>query len=639
MVSRNDYRIALSFFPLVSEDFEFHVYRSPYREGDKREAFPDCKRQRLPDNSGRFIDFWVSFQPRDGFELFLARADTNLRVTVDALYYFLTRVCEQQLAPGEYVVKQDFRRRIVFVLQEHPGVGREVVWLEPYNLRSARKLGFLADFAFDAPRTAAPTRRLLQLSLSLDKDGQRNRNFYADRYAKLQKFVSLFHQRLFPLSVDEARIQVDHTLFDIRAEFLDPKRFVFGGGQTSPSPFVGVKQHGPLKPVDTTAKIYFVYRPQDKPLSYDLFRALRGDTFNTFLGMKEMFEFAMTREHVGGAPLSAFDLPSLERTCEAIAREAEGRMVVPVVITPFRRDGSEEASRQYYLTKQVFLKHGFPSQFVSTDLLGSKTSLKWSASNIALGVFAKLGGQPWKLVPRTEKCLIIGLGQAHRVLPNGEIARFFAYSVLTDSSGLYEDLRVLGEGTGSNEYMRDFKENLSALLQAYGERYQTFVIHTTFKIRREEMDAVKEVISRFAGPTEPSPEFVVMKFNDENKHFGYATANNSMVPYESSYLRLSRTEYLMWFEGLQRSNPTGPRRIERPVLVEFVYPTDGLSDARMRDCLQDALNLSGANWRGFNAKSLPISVYYAQLIARFVRESEAVDVEAPDVAAIHPWFL
>lgn len=31
-------------------------------------------------------------------------------------------------------------------------------------------------------------------------------------------------------------------------------------------------------------------------------------------------------------------------------------------------------------------------------------------------------------------------------------------------------------------------------------------------------------------------EFVVMKFNDKNRFFGYSRANNSLVPYESTFL-------------------------------------------------------------------------------------------------------
>ncbi len=34
--------------------------------------------------------------------------------------------------------------------------------------------------------------------------------------------------------------------------------------------------------------------------------------------------------------------------------------------------------------------------------------------------------------------------------------------------------------------------------------------------------------------------------------------------------------------------------------------------------IKDVYNLAGANWRGFNAKAKPITIYYSQLVAEFM---------------------
>jgi hypothetical protein len=134
-------------------------------------------------------------------------------------------------------------------------------------------------------------------------------------------------------------------------------------------------------------------------------------------------------------------------------------------------------------------------------------------------------------------------------------------------------------------------------------------------------------------------EFVTMKFNDRNKYFGYASSQNSLVPHESTVVKLSRNEYLVWFEGLQYHNPSVIKRYGRPVHIRFDYPLDGLPEGRKRDYLQDAVNLSGANWRGFNAKSLPVSVYYAQLIAKYVGRFQELGLEDVELTELPPWFL
>ena len=101
---------------------------------------------------------------------------------------------------------------------------------------------------------------------------------------------------------------------------------------------------------------------------------------------------------------------------------------------------------------------------------------------------------------------------------------------------------------------------------------------------------------------------------------------------------LSRSEFLVWFEGLQYGRSIVHKMVGRPLHVKFTYP-EGLNRHQQRAHLQDAINLSGANWRGFNAKSLPVSVYYAQLIAKYLKEFESHGLPKVDVNILSPWFL
>jgi hypothetical protein len=72
--------------------------------------------------------------------------------------------------------------------------------------------------------------------------------------------------------------------------------------------------------------------------------------------------------------------------------------------------------------------------------------------------------------------------------------------------------------------------------------------------------------------------------------------------------------------------------------VQFLFPHDLSQESKLK-YLQDAVNLSGANWRGFNAKSVPVSIYYAKLVADFVKEFRNLDLEEIDWENLTPWFL
>jgi hypothetical protein len=65
-----------------------------------------------------------------------------------------------------------------------------------------------------------------------------------------------------------------------------------------------------------------------------------------------------------------------------------------------------------------------------------------------------------------------------------------------------------------------------------------------------------------------------------------------------------------------------------------------LNDASYRkSCLQDCINLSGANWRGFKAKQLPISIFYCNTIAEFLKKFEDYELLDIKFEDLNPWFL
>jgi hypothetical protein len=659
---RQNHEISLNFFPLTDRGFKFTVYRKLYNGERSEDGFEDCQRQKLPvhpSDTESYTDHWVSFNPRDGFEAFTCKTTTNHRLTRNLLYHLLTRKCTDRSLPID-VVEGDNRKRVNFVLKEHQQ-GREVVWLEPYFLKSTQRFGFLADFRFrKAPETEF-NREVLQLSLSLDKDGRDNRDFYVDRFEKLHQFIREVCPQIFPLEL-EANSNIDiktgvenikNSLESLSSLKLDMKTYVFAdppNEAVSNSQFKGVRSHGPLRPAKDDALLYFLFYPEHKSFSYDLYWALQGKTYATFPGMEKMFNYSLDKQHVGGVPVEGFEPANLERAIKTIKANAGNRLVVPIIIVPWNRnDPGLETNDKYYRLKHLFLKHNLPTQLVTLPKLQDKNTVKWAISDIALGVFSKMGGHPWKVQPRNEKCLIIGIGKSHRFDEEGQIERFFAYSVLTDSSGLYKDLKTLGRSDDEETYLKDLRENLCKVLEEYTGRFDKFAIHTPFSLQYEEMEAIQEALDMYAKQTS-RVELVVLKFNDDNKFFGYALGSNSLVPYESSYVELSNDEFLVWFEGLQYHNPSVKKRVGRPVHIQFVYPRNkqnesqnhhpsGLTAEQKRNYLQDAANLSGANWRGFNAKSLPVSMYYAQLISRFFKEFNRLGLEEIELDSLTPWFL
>lgn len=532
----------------------------------------------------------------------------------------LIQSCSNNLSSEESRVIDGFRPRVEIVIATYEE-GSQVISLEPYLLRSRRKFGFLADFRFHPTEEHRGTQRSQQLSLSLDRHGRSNPNYYADRYAHLADFVKKYHGRIFPLQLPGGdMITVGRKFTVLPEKQLGVKKYIVGSGKESPSQFMGVKQNGPLDPCLEDTHLYFLFQREDRPLAHDLYRALRGESFHTFSGMERMFGLPLSNSNVSGASLSNFSNREIDRIRGRVVRDAGNGNIIPIVLTPFSRHDDPEANAAYWYLKHSFLSEGLPIQVVTTKTVKDKNTLKWSAAGIGLQVFAKAGGKPWKVLPETKNCLIVGIGQAHRVVESC-IGRYFAYSVLTDSSGVFKEIRVLGESQDEEHYIQNFSASLREIFADYSTQFSSFVVHATFSVRRRELESIARILSEQQEQADGG-EFISLKFNDINRFFGFDVGHNSRIPYESTMISLSRNEFLVWFEGRQYGQSPVRGRIGRPLHVEFTHPTGGLTRNQQRAHLQDAINLSGANWRGFNTKSLPISVYYAQIVAKYLKEFE-----------------
>jgi argonaute-like protein implicated in RNA metabolism and viral defense len=289
----------------------------------------------------------------------------------------------------------------------------------------------------------------------------------------------------------------------------------------------------------------------------------------------------------------------------------------------------------------MFVQSEIPTQVCTLRLLRDPEMLKWAIGNLALQIFCKAGGQPWKVRPvPLERSLIIGISQSHKLKVDGErrsVEKYFAFSVLSDSSGLFQEIQVLGESENQDDYLSKLRSSLKRILEESAESYGRVVVHTSFTLRRKEMKAIEEVV-RHEARDKSTCRFAVIKVNQRCRFFGVNRSVNSLVPYEATQLQLGRGEYLVWFEGIFPENPTVSKAFPGPTHLQFLRVSED-NTISPDVLLQDLINLSGANWRGFNAKSAPVSVFYCHLIADLIHSFHRNGLPMPAVKDIRPWFL
>ena len=631
-------QISLNFYPLRDSDFSIIVHCEDYNEATRPQFDGEMAKFRNLQTGSQRHEYWTMLREFPGSKAVQCDALNNVGVGIDALREALFVRCKEELAADQFHTAGKFRPRIEIVIGEFPE-GRQVMSIEPYFQRNIQKFGFLLDFRFHPVAPNIDSIPAQKLSLSLDEDGKSNKDYYADRWIQNVRFVGTYFPKIFPLYLaPNQKLLVLSKPAETVHKLLDRKHYIVGNRQQYNSQFMGIKKFGPLRMAPDDSRLYFIYREAEQPLSRMLFRALRGDTFRTFEGMQRMFGCPISSKNVQGVKISSFTDSEIDRIRDQLDRVAKTKNIVPVIITPFSRLDQPEQNRAYWKLKHAFLSKGIPIQVVSTKTMTDREQLKWSVAGIGLQIFAKAGGQPWKVQPKTPHCLIIGIGQAHQLSESG-IERYFAYSILTDSSGVFREVRVLANADREDQYIDSFSANLQQIVKRYSSEFSNFAVHSTFSIRRAELDAIADVLQEQKGLQSETGDFVSLKFNGRNGHFGFAMNHNSRVPYESTIVRLARDEYLVWFEGLQFGQPNVRDRVGGPTHVKFTYSSCAMNSNQQIPHLQDAINLSGANWRGFNAKHLPVSVFYAQLIAKYLKNFGMYDLPPVDVGIMKPWFL
>jgi hypothetical protein len=578
----------------------------------------------------------------DGFERFFCVAHYNPFLTVKIIWdSFLAKV-KSSLEDREYILQDNaFNRCIEFIISRYPE-GNQVIAMEPYYLKAEKKFGFLVNFRFRRNEGIEYNARVQQLSLSIKSNLRSNIDYYADKLDKIYYFIQKYKDKLFPITIDGESIDIENNLLSMHSHSLDIKRYIFREDQESNSQFQGVKAYGPLFAVQKEPLYIFIFQPSQRVQANELFSAMVGKSYpETFPGLQAMFGLPMSKHNIVQINISSLTkegMQNVDHELNKIIEEHRSKAIIGIFIINEKDKPVTTHFSPYHFLKLIFTNKRIPLQVVRFEKIMGRDGLKWSIANISLQLFAKLGGTPWKVKPSNERCLIFGLGSAHKKGKDGKIHKYFAYSVCLDSSGLYRSINVLGKSEDRKTYINQLRENIKAVIKEnLDEHIDKCALHLPFKIKNDEMEFIKSGVKQLSLERKDI-EFQFIKINTRNKFFGFAE-NNSKVPYESNYIQLSQNEFLIWFEGLQYGKENVKRRIGNPVHIEFLQMGE-LDNEKRRKYLQDIINLSGANWRGFNSKLSPISIFYPSLIAEFIAEFYELTDEEIDFKDFYiPWFL
>jgi hypothetical protein len=412
---KDDYQIHLNFLPVEMRGTPCTLYRRLCASSQEERPSPLATAHRLPEASSEeeeWKSYWVTQEPTEDFEPFGYEVGWNPDLSRRILFECLRRSVLASLQPAQYrFPPNSFIQEVSLIMANHPEGGESLV-IQPYFLKASRQIGLLVDFHFNLSPDIPFSRRVQQLSLSLDKNFRRNVDYYVDRSTKVRKFVESSWPVLASMMLPGAAsaLPIAKDFVSLKAERLRPKTYVFAGAKESRSQFTGLRDLGPLQALERPPRLLFVFREQDRLPARRLALALKGTKQRgqyNFPGFGELFKTAL---EIDANPIILPDLTPASMEA-ALKQATEARnlspTILPVIVLPNGDDNG------YMAQKAHFSHAGMPTQVCTLRILEDEESLKWAVANLALQIFCKAGGRPWKVRPTAERSLIIGISQSH----------------------------------------------------------------------------------------------------------------------------------------------------------------------------------------------------------------------------------
>ena len=640
--------LELNFVPLQNQNQTLSIYRKPVPdsslmkdENDYRAILPKSieREDSISIEKEDWIHFDVSLFRKEGYEHFDYEFSMNRIFTVHLIYQELIRKLNNGESGAEHHLpeKPIARKEVHFIYKKHDEGTSDVV-VKPYYLKRKRLFGFLLEHKLRLKENQPFNKKTQILSFSLNQSGMANIFYYRDKRTELLTFMKSV---LAPI-LTGTLLEIESKFTLLGTEKLGVKSYLVGENHTAQSQFMGIKDNGPYRQINDKVRYLFLFSHQTKSLATDIYLGLLGKLFpGQFPGLKKMFWLPIHKEIVEHVVVESFDKLSIDRVkadIDKIKKSFPQDKLIVVAVFPKGIKGVDSAFDAYSYLKLVALEKRIYCQVVTEDSFYKKDQLKWSISNIGLQIFSKLGGAPWLVKPVKTNRIIFGIGSVQE-RSNGQIKKYSAYTICLDSSGDYKFIKPLFSSRDEVEYLTGFKSELQAiLLSELGANYQSLLLHLPYKISREEINAVKSVVSSIR--EDNNIEVIVVRINTKHQFLGFSD-HNTCVPHESTYVRLSSNEFLVWAEGLQYGKEVLHKRVSEPLYINFIECKDSWDTKK--ECLQEILNLTGANWRGFNSKAQPISILYSRLIARFMKDFSHLDA-AYDKSLLYvksdaPWFL
>jgi len=324
----------------------------------------------------------------------------------------------------------------------------------------------------------------------------------------------------------------------------------------------------------------------------------------SFMGFRMLFRIPLTIERE--EPISR------ERDVGRVVRSLMSRNdtdLVFIIINPSH-------SHLYQTGKQELLGNGIPNQVVTVGRLRDERQLPWVLENIALACYAKIGGSPWVVASEENKHeLVIGISRAQDKNKKFVVGFVTLFTQEGDFLLLYSSAPVEWD---KDKYVRGLTQLIVEAYEEYRQiqgKPEAIVLHLCKRPGKlREVKAIQKAIQEI----DTSIPYALIHLNDDSSYRLFDTGHATYVPRSGLKVNLGSRNALLLLDGRmgdERRSRGVPKVLDIRMDKRSTMPVD-----EFPYLIRQIYNFARVNWRGFNARAVPVTLNYSYLIARLIME-------------------
>lgn len=472
---------------------------------------------------------------------------------------------------------------------------------------------------------------VLNSSMPINKPYEKNPNRLGSYKSNIEAFKKEYieqdsFQKVLPTAKQWIRLQECNT----GKLPHNSHQYVFGQGRAHSDIYQGLKQYGPYKFPKTRQLRSIIILPdgfqvEAKKLSQYL-SAKPSDChygFNTLSRLENKFSTDRVIYYNLNDPIKNI------RKALVNYQDEEGTASYAFVISPYSAlTTSAREHGQYYKIKEELLRHGIVSQHIAGMRVRAAESLNYWVVNIAIAALGKLGGIPWRLNHPVEDELIIGFG----AIRNGK-QKYVGSTLMFNNEGIVADQHCF-PATETYALAAQAEKALRAYSKGHTE-VKRMVIHFYKSMSRKELKPIEQMLARLKFDI----PIIVIGINKYPSRSCFAfNMTGDALPQNGRYVKAGYDKYLLYMNTKQNEHQVNAAPLPLNLRIKSNDLPELYKDEKLiQRLMQQLYDFSHMHWRSVKQKPLPVTVFYAELLASHFAHFESEVLEGTAKSGL--WML